>query len=548
MSDVGCVSEAELHAFAVGELPEGVARLITLHLEGCPNCEATARRLDSLADPFLHSLRQAVHTPSHPFGPDSATNSLAPRPTSQNSRDTFTDFACAQQNSSEPLPQAFPGYEILEELGRGGMGVVYRARQLRLGRVVALKILLSGAHASTERRARFRAEADAIARLHHPGIVQVYDVGENEGAPFLVLEFMGGGSLERRLAGKALPPRQAAEMIETLARAIDHAHGHGIVHRDLKPSNILLSEEWEEGSGEPKTSLPTNLTASAPFPRFHSPLSAPHSPLLAPKISDFGLAKQDMPELTSMGQILGTPPYMAPEQAAGATNIGPAADVYALGAILYELLTGRPPFVAASSLETLEQVRTREPIAPSRLTTGIPRDLETICLKCLEKEPGKRYGGARALADDLRRYLDGQPVLARPIGTGGRAWRWARRNPGWSAMIGSIAGLLLIGAMGATVLSVWALRAEGQTQEKLFESRISEARALTLSSAPASVSRASRCWTKPDNWRKRYGCQATGSTRSGTSPSPHSACPTFIRRKPGKGTWKGPPTWIWTTA
>jgi len=473
MGDVGCVSEAELRALVVGELPEQVARLITHHLEGCPDCEATARRLDSLADPFLNSLRQAVHPSSisseteiPPPGENSSAHALVP-PASQNSRDTFPDLVQARQELDAPLPRAIPGYEILEELGRGGMGVVYRACQLRLERVVALKMLLCGAHASTERRLRFRAEADAIARLQHPGIVQVYDFGEQEGVPFLVLEFMNGGSLEKRLSGKPLHPRQAAELVETLARAVDHAHGQGIIHRDLKPANILIRDE---GRGERDERDDKEDSALAGF---------------IPKISDFGLAKQEHADLTSVGNVLGTPSYMAPEQAAGAANaIGPAADIYALGAILYELLTGRPPFVSASALETLEQVRSREPLAPGKLTAGLPRDLETICLKCLEKEADKRYSGARALAEDLRRYLDGRPVLARPTGAWGRTWRWARRNPGWAAMIASLAGLLLISACGATALSVWALRAEGQTKEKLFESRISEARALTLSRRP----------------------------------------------------------------
>jgi len=278
---------------------------------------------------------------------------------------------------------------------------------------------------------------------------------------------MSGGSLEKRLSGKPLHPRQAAELVETLAWAVDHAHGHGIIHRDLKPANILISGEGRGARGAREQAKEVGLAG------------------FIPKISDFGLAKQENADLTSVGNVLGTPSYMAPEQAAGAVNaVGPAADIYSLGAILYEMLTGRPPFVSASVLETLEQVRTREPIAPGKLTIGMPRDLETICLKCLEKEAGKRYATARALAEDLRSFLDGRPVQARPIGTLGRSWRWARRNPGWTAMIASLAGLLLISAVGGTALSVWALRAESQTQEKLFESRVSEARALSLSRRP----------------------------------------------------------------
>ena len=240
--------------------------------------------------------------------------------------------------------------------GEAAWVLVYRARQLRLERVVALKMLLYGALASTDRRLRFRAEADVIARLHHPAIVQVYDVGEHEGVPFLVLEYMSGGSLEKRLSGKPLHPRQAAELVETLAWAVDHAHGHGIIHRDLKPANILISGEGRGARGEREQAKEVGLAG------------------FIPKISDFGLAKQENADLTSVGNVLGTPSYMAPEQAAGAVNaVGPAADIYSLGAILYEMLTGRPPFVSASVLETLEQVRTREPIAPGKLTIGMPR-------------------------------------------------------------------------------------------------------------------------------------------------------------------------------
>lgn len=476
MSEVGCISEAELRAFVVGELPERIVRLITRHLEGCPACEAAARRLDLLADPFLRSLRLAIR----PSSPSSCTdwsvhNSAADALSSDSVADQIqieTISGAARPGSkaaSSPLP-ALPGYVMLAELGRGGMGVVYRARQVRLQREVAVKMLLNGQHASAERRVRFRAEADAIARLHHPAILQVYDIGEHDGIPFLVLEYMNGGSLERRLAGKPVPPRQAADLLETVARAVDYAHGQGVIHRDLKPSNILLGDERRVTSGGQQSPADALLASAS---------------LATPKIADFGLAKQHCADLTSVGDLLGTPSYMAPEQAAGdASKIGPAVDIYALGAILYESLTGRPPFMSACSLETLEQVRTREPVAPTRLANGIPRDLETICLKCLEKEPERRYQTAQLLADDLRHFLDGRPVVARPTGVCGRAWRWTRRNPSWSAMIASLAGLLLISAFGATALSVWALRAERQTQEKLVQSKISEARAVSLGRRP----------------------------------------------------------------
>jgi hypothetical protein len=289
---------------------------------------------------------------------------------------------------------AVPGYEVLEELGRGGMGVVYKARQAGLGRLVALKVILAGAHAGADDRARFRAEAEAVARLQHPNVVQIHEVGERDGRPYFSLEFCPGGSLDGRLAGTPLPPPEAGRLVETLARAVHAAHRHGIIHRDLKPANVLLAEDG------------------------------------TPKITDFGLAKRlDGSGRTRSGELLGTPSYMAPEQARGQGKaVGPAADVYALGAILYECLTGRPPFRAATWPETLQQVSAEEPVPPRRLNAAVPRDLETVCLKCLEKEPGRRYAGARDLAEDLRRFGAGEPVKARPVGWPGRTWRWARRQ------------------------------------------------------------------------------------------------------------------------
>jgi WD40 repeat protein/Flp pilus assembly protein TadD len=342
-----------------------------------------------------------------------------------------------------------PGYEILEELGRGGMGVVYKARQIRLGRLAALKMILAGGHASPEALARFRVEAEAIARLQHPGIVQIYEVGEREGYPFLSLEFVEGGNLDRKVNGTPQPARQAAALVETLARAVQAAHQKGIVHRDLKPANVLLTAEG------------------------------------APKITDFGLAKQLDGERgqTQSGAILGTPSYMAPEQASGKSKaIGPAADVYALGAILYELLTGRPPFKAESTLETLEQVLQQEPVPPSRLQPKTPRDLETICLKCLQKEPRKRYPAAADLAEELGRFLRGEPIQARPVGMAERLWRWCRRNPALASASALAALALLAGTVVSTAFAIRAsntaedLREEGErTKAALQDARTQRA-------------------------------------------------------------------------
>jgi eukaryotic-like serine/threonine-protein kinase len=288
------------------------------------------------------------------------------------------------------------GYEILAELGHGGMGVVYQSRQRRLDRLVALKTIRAGPQASPEGLTRFRFEAEAVARLHHANIVQIYDIGEVGGLPYLSLELLEGGSLADRLAGTPQPGRQAAELVHTLALAMHTAHQAGIVHRDLKPSNILFDRDG------------------------------------IPKITDFGLAKRLEVEggETRTGQVMGTPSYMAPEQAQGRIKeVGPAADVYALGAILYEMLTGRPPFKGTTPSETAWQVVYEEPVSPSRLVSRVPRDLETICLKCLAKEPPRRYTSAAALADDLRRFLAGQTILARRTPAWERGAKWGRRHP-----------------------------------------------------------------------------------------------------------------------
>jgi WD40 repeat protein len=322
--------------------------------------------------------------------------------------------------SSENLsqPPAVPGYAIEKVLGRGGMGVVYKAQHLALKRTVALKMVLAGGHAGPQEMARFRFEAEAVARLQHPNIVQIHEVGEADGYPYFALEFVEGGSLAQKLAGKPLPVRAAARLVEVLARAMQLAHSRNVVHRDLKPANVLLTADG------------------------------------TPKVTDFGLARQldsDSGE-TQAGAIMGTPSYMAPEQASGRTHdAGPAADVYALGALLYECLVGRPPFKATTVGETLEQVRTREPMPPSRVQAKVPVDLETICLKCLRKEPEKRYASAAELADELGRFLQGEPILGRPVGRRERAAKWVRRNKGLSAGLAAAVLALLVG----TGLAVW---------------------------------------------------------------------------------------------
>jgi WD40 repeat protein len=334
-----------------------------------------------------------------------------------------------------------PGYVIQEELGRGGMGVVYRAEQVRLKRPVALKMILAGEHAGAQELARFRQEAEAVAHLQHPNIVQIYEVGEHDGRPYFSLELVEGGSLAARLNGTPLPSRLAAELVETLARAIDHAHQRGIIHRDLKPGNVLLQSVNCKLQNE--NLHDDNLQFA--FCILHFAI---------PKITDFGLAKRlDVASLaTNSGQILGTPSYMAPEQASG-KEVGPAADIYALGAVLYELLTGRPPFKAATTLDTVMQVVGDEPVAPRRLQPRVPRDLEIICLKCLEKDARRRYASAAALADDLRRFLDQKPIRARPAGPVVRFIKAVRRRPALATL-----GLVLaIGVILAFAGVLWHL-------------------------------------------------------------------------------------------
>jgi serine/threonine-protein kinase len=346
----------------------------------------------------------------------------------------------------DSLPE-IPGYLVEAVLGRGGVGVVYQAKQLKLNRYVALKMLLSGTYADPHELARFTREAEAVAGLRHCNIVQVYDVGEFDGKPYFTMEFMDGGSLAQKLAGSPQPALQAAKLLAALATAVQIAHVGGIIHRDLKPSNILLAADG------------------------------------MPKITDFGLARQmaGAAAITKEGAHVGTPSYMAPEQALGDANaIGPATDIYGLGAILYEVLTGRPPFKAESASETERQLISKEPVAPSRLNAKVPRDLETICLKCLRKEPERRYASAADLAEDLRRFLEGRPILARPLGWAGRMRRWAAREPAAAALIATIVvvfAMIVVGGFWAQRQRAQA-RANAARQEQAVEAALAHANDL----------------------------------------------------------------------
>jgi serine/threonine-protein kinase len=370
----------------------------------------------------------------------------------------FPDSSVGAAAAASPAPELpqISGYKVLGELGRGGMGVVYRAWHQRLNRPVALKMLLAGPYARPEERERFLREAQAVAGLRHPNIVPVYDVGESDGRPYFTMELVEGGSLAQTLTGAPRPAHDAAALVATLADAVQTAHRSGIVHRDIKPGNILLT-----GDG-------------------------------TPKITDFGLARRigESSALTMSGVVLGTPSYMSPCQARGDKSaLGPATDVYALGAILYELLTGRPPFRAETPAATLQQVLTDEPVPPARLNPRVPRDLETICLKCLQKEPHRRFASAAAMAEDLRRFVRGEPIAARPAGRVERLARWSRRQPAAATLLSisllAVATVLAAGGwlLGRQIRTARAVEADLRDVDRWRQQ-------LALPEAGAAVQRA----------------------------------------------------------
>ena len=349
-------------------------------------------------------------------------------------------LAPGETRNGEPgsaLVRRFADYELREEIARGGMGVVFKATQISLHRDVAVKMILAGQLASATEVARFRTEAEAAANLDHPNILPIYEVGEHHGEHYFSMKFIDGGSLAKMIRGSTVEPRAAARLMETVARAVHFAHQRGILHRDLKPANILL-----DGGGHPY-------------------------------VTDFGLAKRIEGDtgVTQSGAIVGTPGYMAPEQARAEKVLTTAVDTYALGAILYELLAGQPPFRAATPLDTVLQVLEREPEPPSRVRPGVPRDLETICLKCLQKEPHKRYASAEALADDLARFREDRPIMARPVSRLERGWRWCRRNP-------VVATLSAVGVAGVVVAVLLLNQERSKTLENLARAEGAE-RSLT---------------------------------------------------------------------
>ncbi len=386
------------------------------------------------------------------------------------------------------FPRAFGSYELLEKVAEGGMGVVYKARQLSTGRVVALKLIRRGSFARPQDVERFRVETRAAAALDHPGIVPIYDVGEAGGQPYYTMAFVVGGSLQQLLAGGPLLPKAAAGLVRQLAEAVQYAHGHGVIHRDIKPHNVLLQR------GE--TAAP-GLAAAAVRPPGGG--TDPPPGILQPRLADFGLARlvEEGGGVSVTGEALGTPSYMPPEQASGdRPRVGRATDVYSLGAVLYCCLTGRPPFQSANQLETLRQVREEEPLPPGRVNPAVPVELQTVCLKCLEKDPGRRYGSAAALAEDLRRFCAGEPILAVPAGPLTRAAKWARRRP---AVAGLLAALVLVASAGVGAFAAayrealhQAERADAAYRQALQQAERADAEAETAKALLAAAREADR--------------------------------------------------------
>jgi eukaryotic-like serine/threonine-protein kinase len=428
-----CPPEELLGQFLAEELSPTTENDLESHLRDCNGCRDRWECLtaDSESTPVLSAQ-------SHP----PLSSHFAQR-LEESLRSALDDSDCGWDSAFPEIP----GYDLLESIGRGGSSIVFRARDQKLQRIVAIKVLRE--RASRVDRERFNREAKALAALRHPNITRAHGAGETNDRLYLVLEFIPGGSLGRFIAGEPQPPRSAARLVRQLAGAMQAAHAAGFVHRDLKPSNILLDAHF--GQGE-----------SSGLDRF------------VPKVTDLGIVKDLSRDdgFTGTRDCLGTPSYMAPEQVRGSTqNVDCRTDVYALGTVLYELLTGRPPFRAGSPLDTMLQVKHDEPVPPSRFHPHLPRDLETICLKCLEKDPARRYQSARLLAEDLDRLLLGRPIVARRIRWPSKLWRWSGRNPGWAAAaIASLTTLLTLAIGGPLVaqreheLREQALRQEHQAQ------------------------------------------------------------------------------------
>ncbi len=479
-----------LDRFLAGELPLAAIDSIEQHLETCSACR-TRLQPPAPSDPLLDCIREAARDWTPDGSPGGPSTTASPE-----RRDRWEQPPPSQGD----LP-FIPGYQVIKLLGRGGMGVVYLTRHIGFNRPVAIKTLVAGRFASPEQLTRFRIEAQTLARLQHPHIVRVYDVGVVDQVPYLAMEYLDGGTLAEAARQRRYAPRESAQLVRRLALAVQAAHAQGIIHRDLKPANVLLTEQ-EGGSGGEEPSA--------------SGVSLP--PGAFPKIADFGLARWSEAELhlTQSGTAAGSAPYMAPEQVRGeGDGIGPATDVYGLGAVLYELLSGCAPFAGLSVVGICQAVLQDEPTPPRRLQADVPRDLETICLKCLEKDAARRYATAQHLADELGRFLRHETILARPASRWERLARWRRRNPAIAGMLALVFCLLsLLGAV-STVAAAWLYRAERETaalavaeHQARLQAEAAKARAEAAERESAARLVSSNLLVGNTHWRDRESVHA----------------------------------------
>ena len=471
-------SHEELRSFLLGRVSEDQAQAMERHIVDCETCCRRLGELDVDGDPLLNPLKSEVQIPV------SVESQGAPG--DKTGRPRIIKWKSTEDKSTDVGEDYIGGYRLLSILGEGGMGCVYEARHERLGRLVALKVIHANRLRDPQFVLRFSMEAECIAQLHHPNIVQIYEIGDFQGQLYFAMELLGE-SLEKEIARDILPPENAAEIVRQLAVAIHGAHQQGVIHRDLKPANVLKSRSSSEG-----TVLPDLY-----------------------KVVDFGIAKQldTDSDLTKTGMVAGTPHYMAPEQISGVSSqIGPWTDIYSLGIILYELLTGRPPFTGATPLEVMNRILDDEPPSPTRVGKIVPRDLASICLQCVQKLPARRYGSAKELADDLQRFLSGRTVAARRVNVIERSWRWSRRRPSLTALLTVMCLLAFVGFPGVTWLWLDASNARDKAQQSDAAEKWSSYRANVMAAGSYmlvnNVSSAKRVLqsapAKHRNWEWNY--------------------------------------------